>query len=182
MALHQRHAERSPGCRRHAGSHCRAHHPHLPRKGPVASHARILSPPVRHPIFCLHQPDAAYTVNTIDEHLDMLMVCHHLDPDIAEDVAFAESRIHRNHRRGRRAARYRQRFSPPPQIPGRWAAWAEVIIRTAAGGAPHVQVQRALPEETGADNDNFRVKRYVAKYTINPWPDARHRPPEWKLD
>jgi urease subunit alpha len=112
-------------------------------------------------------PTRPYTVNTIDEHLDMLMVCHHLDPAIPEDVAFAESRIRREtiaaedilHDLGALSI-----ISSDSQAMGRVG---EVIIRTWQT-AHKMKTQRGrLPAETGK-NDNFRVKRYVAKYTINP--------------
>ena len=112
-------------------------------------------------------PTRPYTVNTLDEHLDMLMVCHHLDPSIAEDIAFAESRIRREtiaaedilHDLGALSM-----LSSDSQAMGRVG---EVIIRTWQT-AHKMKVQRgALPEDS-ARNDNFRAKRYVAKYTINP--------------
>ena len=112
-------------------------------------------------------PTRPYTINTIDEHLDMLMVCHHLDPAIAEDVAFAESRIRREtiaaedilHDIGALSM-----FSSDSQAMGRVG---EVIIRTWQT-AHKMKVQRgALPGDT-ARSDNFRARRYIAKYTINP--------------
>jgi urease subunit alpha len=112
-------------------------------------------------------PTMPYTVNTVDEHLDMLMVCHHLDPRIAEDVAFAESRIRKEtiaaedilHDIGAISM-----MSSDSQAMGRVG---EVIIRTWQT-AHKMKVQRGrLPEEKG-DNDNARAKRYIAKYTINP--------------
>ena len=112
-------------------------------------------------------PTRPYTVNTIDEHLDMLMVCHHLDPSIPEDLAFAESRIRKEtiaaedilHDLGALSM-----MSSDSQAMGRVG---EVIIRTWQT-AHKMKVQRgALPGETG-DNDNLRARRYVAKYTINP--------------
>ena len=112
-------------------------------------------------------PTMPYTVNTVDEHLDMLMVCHHLDPRIAEDVAFAESRIRREtiaaedilHDLGAISM-----MSSDSQAMGRVG---EVIIRTWQT-AHKMKVQRGrLPGETG-ENDNLRARRYVAKYTINP--------------
>ncbi len=124
-------------------------------------------------------PTMPYTVNTIDEHLDMLMVCHHLDPAIAEDLAFAESRIRREtiaaedilHDLGAISM-----MSSDSQAMGRVG---EVITRTWQT-AHKMKIQRGwlAPEATGRNasatvdserrNDNFRVKRYVAKYTINP--------------
>jgi urease subunit alpha len=112
-------------------------------------------------------PTMPYTVNTVDEHLDMLMVCHHLDPRIAEDVAFAESRIRKEtiaaedilHDLGAISM-----MSSDSQAMGRVG---EVIIRTWQT-AHKMKAQRGrLPEERG-DNDNVRAKRYIAKYTINP--------------
>ncbi len=112
-------------------------------------------------------PTMPYTVNTVDEHLDMLMVCHHLDPHIAEDVAFAESRIRKEtiaaedilHDIGAISM-----MSSDSQAMGRVG---EVIIRTWQT-AHKMKIQRGqLPEETG-DNDNRRALRYIAKYTINP--------------
>lgn len=112
-------------------------------------------------------PTMPYTVNTVDEHLDMLMVCHHLDPRIPEDVAFAESRIRREtiaaedilHDIGAISM-----MSSDSQAMGRVG---EVIIRTWQT-AHKMKVQRGrLPGESG-DNDNLRVRRYIAKYTINP--------------
>ena len=112
-------------------------------------------------------PTMPYTVNTLDEHVDMLMVCHHLDAAIAEDLAFAESRIRREtiaaedvlHDLGAISM-----MSSDSQAMGRVG---EVILRTWQT-AHKMKLQRgALPEDS-ARNDNFRVKRYVAKYTINP--------------
>ncbi len=112
-------------------------------------------------------PTMPYTVNTVDEHLDMLMVCHHLDARIPEDVAFAESRIRREtiaaedilHDIGAISM-----MSSDSQAMGRVG---EVIIRTWQT-AHKMKVQRGrLPGETG-ENDNLRCRRYIAKYTINP--------------
>ncbi|GAA0313476.1 urease subunit alpha [Sphingomonas oligophenolica] len=112
-------------------------------------------------------PTMPFTVNTIDEHLDMLMVCHHLDPSIAEDLAFAESRIRKEtiaaedilHDLGALSI-----LSSDSQAMGRVG---EVVTRTWQT-AHKMKVQRGpLPGETG-DNDNLRARRYVAKYTINP--------------
>ncbi|ACQ97214.1 urease subunit alpha [Burkholderia pseudomallei MSHR338] len=112
-------------------------------------------------------PTRPYTINTLDEHLDMLMVCHHLDPSIAEDLAFAESRIRREtiaaedilHDLGALSM-----LSSDSQAMGRVG---EVIIRTWQT-AHKMKVQRGALADDGARNDNFRAKRYVAKYTINP--------------
>ncbi|MGA8479955.1 MAG: urease subunit alpha, partial [Chthoniobacterales bacterium] len=112
-------------------------------------------------------PTRPYTVNTLDEHLDMLMVCHHLDPAIAEDVAFAESRI-----RGETIAAEDilhdlgaiSMMSSDSQAMGRIG---EVILRTWQT-AHKMKTQRGSLSGDSARNDNSRVKRYVAKYTINP--------------
>ena len=112
-------------------------------------------------------PTRPFTVNTLDEHLDMLMVCHHLDPAIAEDVAFAESRIRREtiaaedilHDLGAISM-----MSSDSQAMGRVG---EVIMRTWQT-AHKMKVQRGPLAPDSARNDNFRVKRYIAKYTINP--------------
>src|SRR6202047_2492829 len=112
-------------------------------------------------------PTRPYTRNTIDEHLDMLMVCHHLDPSIAEDLAFAESRIRKEtiaaedilHDLGALSM-----MSSDSQAMGRIG---EVIIRTWQT-ADKMKKQRGRLQQEKGDNDNARVKRYVAKYTINP--------------
>ncbi len=112
-------------------------------------------------------PTRPFTRNTIDEHLDMLMVCHHLDPSIAEDLAFAESRIRKEtiaaedilHDLGALSM-----MSSDSQAMGRLG---EVIIRTWQT-ADKMKKQRGQLAEDKGNNDNFRVKRYIAKYTINP--------------
>jgi urease subunit alpha len=112
-------------------------------------------------------PTRPFTVNTLEEHLDMLMVCHHLDPNIPEDIAFAESRIRREtiaaedilHDLGALSM-----LSSDSQAMGRVG---EVLIRTWQT-AHKMKVQRGQLKEDAAGNDNFRVKRYIAKYTINP--------------
>ena len=112
-------------------------------------------------------PTRPYTVNTVDEHLDMLMVCHHLDPSIPEDVAFAESRIRRETIAAEDILHDLGAFSMISSDSQAMGRVGEVITRTWQT-AHKMKVQRgALPEDT-ARNDNFRVKRYVAKYTINP--------------
>jgi len=112
-------------------------------------------------------PTMRYTVNTIDEHLDMLMVCHHLDPSIAEDVAFAESRIRRETIAAEDILHDLGVFSMMSSDSQAMGRVGEVIIRTWQA-AHKMKVQRGtLPEDT-ARHDNFRVKRYIAKYTINP--------------
>jgi urease subunit alpha len=112
-------------------------------------------------------PTMPYTVNTIDEHLDMLMVCHHLDPSIAEDVAFAESRIRRETIAAEDILHDMGVFSMMSSDSQAMGRVGEVIIRTWQA-AHKMKLQRgALPEDSPR-NDNFRVKRYIAKYTINP--------------
>ncbi|MBC7735605.1 MAG: urease subunit alpha [Bacteriovorax sp.] len=112
-------------------------------------------------------PTMPYTVNTIDEHLDMLMVCHHLDANIAEDLAFAESRIRRETIAAEDILHDLGVFSMMSSDSQAMGRVGEVIIRTWQA-AHKMKLQRgALPEDS-ARNDNFRVKRYIAKYTINP--------------
>ena len=112
-------------------------------------------------------PTRPYTVNTIEEHLDMLMVCHHLDKSIPEDVAFAESRIRKETIAAEDILHDLGAFSIIASDSQAMGRVGEVIIRTWQT-AHKMKVQRGrLDEETG-DNDNFRVKRYIAKYTINP--------------
>jgi urease subunit alpha len=113
-------------------------------------------------------PTRPFTVNTLDEHLDMLMVCHHLDSSIPEDLAFAESRIRKEtiaaedilHDMGALSM-----MSSDSQAMGRVG---EVIIRTWQTAHKMRQQRGPLPQDKGKNNDNFRAKRYVAKYTINP--------------
>lgn len=112
-------------------------------------------------------PTRPYTVNTIEEHLDMLMVCHHLDKAIPEDVAFAESRIRRETIAAEDILHDMGAFSIIASDSQAMGRVGEVIIRTWQT-AHKMKVQRGrLTDETG-ENDNVRVKRYVAKYTINP--------------
>jgi urease subunit alpha len=112
-------------------------------------------------------PTRPYTVNTLEEHLDMLMVCHHLDKSIPEDVAFAESRIRRETIAAEDILHDMGAFSIIASDSQAMGRVGEVIIRTWQT-AHKMKVQRGrLAEETG-DNDNMRVKRYIAKYTINP--------------
>jgi len=112
-------------------------------------------------------PTRPYTVNTIDEHLDMLMVCHHLDPNIPEDVAFAESRIRKETIAAEDILHDLGAFSMIASDSQAMGRVGEVIIRTWQT-AHKMKVQRgALAEDTDR-NDNSRVKRYIAKYTINP--------------
>jgi urease subunit alpha len=112
-------------------------------------------------------PTRPYTVNTIDEHLDMLMVCHHLDPAIAEDVAFAESRIRRETIAAEDILHDLGAFSMISSDSQAMGRVGEVITRTWQT-AHKMKTQRGALKEDSARNDNFRVKRYIAKYTINP--------------
>jgi urease subunit alpha len=112
-------------------------------------------------------PTRPYTVNTIDEHLDMLMVCHHLDPAIAEDIAFAESRIRRETIAAEDILHDIGAFSMMSSDSQAMGRVGEVIIRTWQT-AHKMREQRGSLRDDPAANDNFRVKRYVAKYTINP--------------
>ena len=112
-------------------------------------------------------PTRPYTVNTIDEHLDMLMVCHHLDSAIAEDVAFAESRIRRETIAAEDILHDLGAFSMLSSDSQAMGRVGEVIIRTWQT-AHKMKVQRGALSGDTAGNDNFRVKRYIAKYTINP--------------
>jgi urease subunit alpha len=112
-------------------------------------------------------PTRPYTVNTLDEHLDMLMVCHHLDPGIAEDVAFAESRIRKETIAAEDILHDMGAFSMIASDSQAMGRVGEVIIRTFQTAHKMRQQRGRLPEETG-ENDNFRVKRYLAKVTINP--------------
>jgi urease subunit alpha len=112
-------------------------------------------------------PTRPYTVNTIDEHLDMLMVCHHLDPGIAEDVAFAESRIRRETIAAEDILHDLGAFSMISSDSQAMGRVAEVITRTWQT-AHKMKVQRGALREDSARNDNYRARRYVAKYTINP--------------
>src|SRR5678815_2007252 len=113
-------------------------------------------------------PTRPYTTNTLDEHLDMLMVCHHLDKNLPEDVAFAESRI-----RGETIAAEDvlhdlgaiSMISSDSQAMGRVG---EVITRTWQTASKMRDQRGRLPEDAPGGNDNFRIRRYVAKYTINP--------------
>jgi urease subunit alpha len=106
-------------------------------------------------------------VNTVDEHLDMLMVCHHLDPGIAEDVAFAESRIRRETIAAEDILHDLGAFSMISSDSQAMGRIGEVITRTWQT-SHKMKVQRGALAQDTARNDNFRVRRYVAKYTINP--------------
>ncbi len=112
-------------------------------------------------------PTRPFTVNTVDEHLDMLMVCHHLDPNIPEDVAFAESRIRRETIAAEDILHDLGAFSMIASDSQAMGRVGEVIVRTWQTADKMKQQRGRLPEERG-DNDNFRVRRYIAKYTINP--------------
>ncbi|MBU3695840.1 urease subunit alpha [Dechloromonas sp.] len=112
-------------------------------------------------------PTMPYTVNTIDEHLDMLMVCHHLDPSIAEDIAFAESRIRRETIAAEDILHDLGVFSMMSSDSQAMGRVGEVIIRTWQA-AHKMKLQRGTLPEDSSRHDNFRVKRYIAKYTINP--------------
>jgi urease subunit alpha len=132
---------------------------HAPDIIKIASHENVLPSSTN--------PTRPYTINTVDEHLDMLMVCHHLDPRIAEDIAFAESRIRREtiaaedilHDMGALSM-----MSSDSQAMGRVG---EVIIRTWQTAHKMRETRGPLGGDT-AQHDNDRVKRYIAKYTINP--------------
>src|SRR6202522_3114289 len=132
---------------------------HAPDIIKIASHENVLPSSTN--------PTRPYTINTVDEHLDMLMVCHHLDPGIAEDIAFAESRIRREtiaaedilHDLGAISM-----MSSDSQAMGRVG---EVIIRTWQTAHKMKQQRGSLPGDSER-NDNARAKRYVAKYTVNP--------------
>ncbi|MDF3863142.1 urease subunit alpha [Pseudomonas denitrificans (nom. rej.)] len=112
-------------------------------------------------------PTRPFTRNTIDEHLDMLMVCHHLDPSIAEDVAFAESRIRRETIAAEDILHDLGAFSMISSDSQAMGRVGEVITRTWQT-ADKMKQQRGALDGDGARNDNFRAKRYIAKYTINP--------------
>ena len=112
-------------------------------------------------------PTLPYTINTVDEHLDMLMVCHHLDPSIAEDVAFAESRIRRETIAAEDILHDIGAFSMTSSDSQAMGRVGEVVLRTWQV-AHKMKLQRGPLAQDSAYSDNFRVKRYIAKYTINP--------------
>ena len=112
-------------------------------------------------------PTRPYTANTVAEHLDMLMVCHHLDSDIPEDVAFAESRIRKETIAAEDILHDMGAFSIIASDSQAMGRVGEVLIRTWQTADKMKKQRGRLPEETG-DNDNIRVRRYIAKYTINP--------------
>ncbi len=112
-------------------------------------------------------PTRPYTANTVAEHLDMLMVCHHLDSDIPEDVAFAESRIRKETIAAEDILHDMGAFSIIASDSQAMGRVGEVLIRTWQTADKMKKQRGRLPDETG-DNDNIRVRRYIAKYTINP--------------
>jgi urease subunit alpha len=132
---------------------------HAPDIIKVASHSNVLPSSTN--------PTRPFTINTIDEHLDMLMVCHHLDPSIAEDVAFAESRIRRETIAAEDILHDIGAFSMMSSDSQAMGRVGEVIIRTWQT-AHKMREQRGSLSGDPAQHDNFRVKRYIAKYTINP--------------
>ena len=112
-------------------------------------------------------PTRPYTVNTVDEHLDMLMVCHHLDASISEDIAFAESRIRKETIAAEDILHDMGAFSIIASDSQAMGRVGEVLIRTWQTADKMKRQRGRLPGETG-ENDNLRVRRYIAKYTINP--------------
>ncbi|QXI36493.1 urease subunit alpha [Pseudomonas xantholysinigenes] len=112
-------------------------------------------------------PTLPYTVNTVDEHLDMLMVCHHLDPSIAEDVAFAESRIRRETIAAEDILHDMGAFAMTSSDSQAMGRVGEVVLRTWQV-AHQMKLRRGPLAPDDSYSDNFRVKRYIAKYTINP--------------
>ena len=113
-------------------------------------------------------PTRPFTVNTIEEHLDMLMVCHHLDSSIPEDVAFADSRIRPETIAAEDILHDLGVFSMISSDSQAMGRVGEVIIRTWQTADKMKRQRGPLPEDAGTEGDNFRIKRYVAKYTINP--------------
>lgn len=113
-------------------------------------------------------PTMPYTVNTLDEHLDMLMVCHHLDKRIPEDVAFADSRIRPETIAAEDVLHDMGVFSMMSSDSQAMGRVGEVITRTWQTASKMKEERGPLPEDEGHGNDNFRVKRYISKYTINP--------------
>jgi urease subunit alpha len=132
---------------------------HAPDIIKAASHANVLPSSTN--------PTRPYTINTIDEHLDMLMVCHHLDPAIAEDIAFAESRIRRETIAAEDILHDIGAFSMMSSDSQAMGRVGEVIIRTWQT-AHKMREQRGSLRGESPGNDNSRIKRYIAKYTINP--------------
>ena len=115
-----------------------------------------------------------YTVNTLDEHLDMLMVCHHLNPQVPEDVAFAESRIRPETMAAEDVLHDLGAISMMSSDSQAMGRVGEVITRTWQTAHVMKAARGALPGDR-RENDNLRIRRYVAKYTINPARGARHR-------
>jgi len=113
-------------------------------------------------------PTRPYTVNTIDEHLDMLMVCHHLNKAVPEDVAFADSRIRPETIAAEDILHDMGVFSMMSSDSQAMGRVSEVILRTWQTADKMKKQRGSLPEDAGKEDDNFRVKRYIAKYTINP--------------
>ncbi|MEO5997459.1 MAG: amidohydrolase family protein [Chitinophagaceae bacterium] len=113
-------------------------------------------------------PTRPYTIITIDEHLDMLMVCHHLDPSVPENVAFADSRIRPETIAAEDILHDMGVFSMISSDSQAMGRVAEVITRTWQTADKMKKQRGSLPEDTGHHTDNFRVKRYISKYTINP--------------
>lgn len=113
-------------------------------------------------------PTRPYTINTVDEHLDMLMVCHHLDPAIAEDVAFADSRIRKETIAAEDILHDKGAFSMIASDSQAMGRVGEVILRTWQTAHKMKTQFGLLPEDAKLGSDNFRAKRYIAKYTINP--------------
>lgn len=112
-------------------------------------------------------PTLPFTINTVDEHLDMLMICHHLDSSIAEDIAFADSRIRRETIAAEDILHDLGAFSMVSSDSQAMGRVGELIIRTWQT-AHKMKLQRGSLAEDSSSNDNFRIKRYIAKYTINP--------------
>jgi urease subunit alpha len=113
-------------------------------------------------------PTRPYTVNTIDEHLDMLMVCHHLDKSVPEDVAFADSRIRPETIAAEDILHDMGVFSMMSSDSQAMGRIGETVTRTWQTADKMKKQRGSLPEDEGHNNDNFRVKRYISKYTINP--------------
>jgi urease subunit alpha len=132
---------------------------HAPDIMKIASHENVLPSSTN--------PTRPYTINTVDEHLDMLMVCHHLDPSIAEDLAFAESRIRRETIAAEDILHDMGAFSMMSSDSQAMGRFGEVIIRTWQT-AHKVRASRGALSADTDQHDNARVKRYIAKYTINP--------------
>ena len=132
---------------------------HAPDIIKIASHPNVIPSSTN--------PTRPYTQNTLAEHLDMLMVCHHLSPSIAEDVAFAESRIRKETIAAEDILHDIGAFSIISSDSQAMGRVGEVLIRTWQTADKMKRQRGRLPQETG-ENDNFRVKRYIAKYTINP--------------